>query len=340
MSIFLRTLQGERCERAPIWLMRQAGRYLPEYRKIREGSSMLEMVRTPELAAEVTLQPIRRFGFDAAIIFADILTPLIGMGANLEFKQGEGPLIDNPIRSIADVEALRVPPPSENVQYTLDAIGLVTRELGEATPLIGFSGAPFTLSCYLLEGGSPGALAHTKRFMFSEPAGWHELQCKLVTLVSDYLVAQAEAGCRALQIFDSWLGYVGPAEYDRYVKPYLNEIIAETSRRTNVPIIFFSTGTAGLYSRLGALKVQALGVDWRTSLPDAARLYNAHVPLQGNLDPQLLKVAPWEVVEKSAQRILAEGRELSGHIFNLGHGILPETPVSQVERLVELVRSY
>jgi uroporphyrinogen decarboxylase len=320
--------------------MRQAGRYLPEYRKIREKYSMLQMVMTPELACEVTLQPIERFPLDAAIIFADILTPLIGMDVSLEFKKGEGPVISNPIRSAADVERLQVPEPRENVAYTLDAIKLVVRQLGDLTPLIGFSGAPFTLSCYLIEGQSPGDLSSTKKMMFSDPETWHALQEKLVPLVRDYLVAQAEAGCKILQIFDSWLGYLGPREYDEFVEPYLTRIVEEVRARVNVPLIFFSTGTAGLYPRIGKLDVQALGVDWRTSLTDAAKLYAKPVPLQGNLDPQLLKAAPWEVVEQAATAVLDEGRGLPGHIFNLGHGILPETPVENVERLVQLVRSY
>lgn len=339
MHDFLEALHARRTERTPIWMMRQAGRYLPEYRALRERFSMLQMVMTPELACEVTLQPLKRFPLSAGIIFADILTPLIGMGASLEFKKGEGPVIDNPVRSAADVESLRVPEPNENVGYTLNAIKLVVKELSGKTPLIGFAGAPFTLSCYLIEGQSPGDLQNTKGLMLREPETWHSLQSKLVRLTADYLVAQAEAGCQALQIFDSWLGYLGPREYDQFVAPYVETLVADVRSRVEVPIIFFATGIAGLFSRVGKLPVHACGVDWRLSLPDAAALIGRPLPLQGNLDPQVL-TGPWEYVERSARAILEEGRGLPGHVFNLGHGILPHTPVDNVERLVELVSTH
>ncbi len=339
MSLFINTLRGKATHEVPVWLMRQAGRYLPEYRKLRERSSMLEMVQTPELAAEVTLQPLRRFPLDAAIIFADILTPLIGMGLNLEFKKGEGPVIDNPVRTVSDVRALAVPAPEENVGYTLDAIKLVVKELNGKTPLIGFSGAPFTLSSYLIEGQSPGDLLHTKGMMVGESAVWHELQEKLVTLCVEYLVAQAEAGCESLQIFDSWLGYVGPREYDTFVVPYLMKLITQVKARVDVPVVFFATGVSALFPRLGKLPADAFGVDWRISLPEAAAAIGRSVPLQGNLDPQIL-AAPWEYIEGAARAVLDEGRELPAHIFNLGHGVLQHTPVENVQRLIELVKGY
>jgi uroporphyrinogen decarboxylase len=321
--------------------MRQAGRYLPEYRALREKNSMLQMVQTPELACEVTLQPLRRFPLDAGIIFADILTPLIGMGIGLEFKKGEGPVIDNPVRSVADVSRLRVPAPAENVQYTLDAIKLVVKELNGKTPLIGFSGAPFTLSSYLIEGQSPADsdLRLTKGLMVSNPEAWHELQEKLVTLCVEYLVAQVEAGCESLQIFDSWLGYVGPREYDRFVEPYLAKIISQVKARVDVPVVFFATGVSSLFPRLAKLPADAFGVDWRISLPDAAKLIGRPVPLQGNLDPQLL-AASWEYVEHSARAILDEAATLPAHVFNLGHGVLQYTPVENVQRLIEFVKGY
>jgi uroporphyrinogen decarboxylase len=336
---FIDALNGKRSSHTPIWLMRQAGRYLPEYRKLRERFGMLEMVMTPELAAEVTLQPLKRFELDAGIIFADILTPLIGMGADLAFKQGEGPVISNPIRTHADVDALKVPKPEENVAYTLDAIKLVVKELSGKTPLIGFSGAPFTLSCYLIEGQSPGDLSTTKGIMFREPEVWHSLQRKLVPLVADYLVAQAEAGCSALQIFDSWLGYLGPREYQEFVEPYLTEIVDSVRSRVATPLVFFSTGSCGLFGLLGKLNVSAFGVDWRISLPQAAGMLPRPLPLQGNLDPQLM-TGPWERIEHSAKAILTEARSLPAHIFNLGHGVLPGVPVENVERLIALVRTY
>lgn len=341
MSLFIDTLRGKRSAETPIWLMRQAGRYLPEYRALREKNSMLQMVQTPELACEVTLQPLRRFPLDAGIIFADILTPLIGMGVGLEFKKGEGPVIDNPVRSVADVSRLRVPKPEENVQYTLDAITLVVKELNGKTPLIGFSGAPFTLSSYLIEGQSPGDsdLRLTKGLMVSNPEAWHELQEKLVTLCVEYLVAQVEAGCESLQIFDSWLGYVGPREYDRFVEPYLVKIITQVKERVSVPVVFFATGVSSLFPRLAKLPADAFGVDWRISLPDAAKLIGRPVPLQGNLDPQLL-AASWEYVEHSARAILDEAATLPAHVFNLGHGVLQYTPVENVQRLIEFVKGY
>jgi len=338
-SLFIKTLRGERSSETPIWLMRQAGRYLPEYRKIREGRSMLEMVQTPEIACEVTLQPLKRFPLDAGIIFADILTPLIGMGVSLDFKKGEGPVLANPVRSMGDISKLRLPTPQENVGYTLKAIELVVRELGGRTPLIGFSGAPFTLSSYLIEGQSPGDLQHTKAMMVSDPKSWHHLQEKLVSLCVEYLVAQVEAGCEALQIFDSWLGYVGPREYDLFVEPYLTQIIKQVKGRVAVPIIFFATGVNSLLPRLGRLPADAFGVDWRTSLPDAGKALGRPVPLQGNLDPQLL-AASWEYTERSAKSILSEALEVPAHVFNLGHGVLQYTPVENVERLIQLVKGY
>jgi uroporphyrinogen decarboxylase len=338
VSLFLNTLRGaNHSGETPIWLMRQAGRYLPEYRALREKNSMLQMVMTPELACEVTLQPLRRFPLDAGIIFADILTPLIGMGAQLDFKKGEGPVIDNPVRSAAAVEALRVPAPEESVGYTLDAIRLVVRELNGKTPLIGFCGAPFTLASYLIEGHSPGDFEHTKALMAGEPRLWKILQEKLVQLSAEYLVAQVNAGCQALQIFDSWLGSVGPREYDAFVAPYLEQLVTAVRSRVDVPVIFFATGVAALFPRLATLDVDAFGVDWRLTLPQARDLIGRRVPLQGNLDPQLL-TGPWEYVKRSAEAILQEAGEVPAHIFNLGHGILPHTPVENVERLVALVK--
>ncbi len=338
MSVFLDALAGKKTATTPIWLMRQAGRYLPEYRKLREGNSMLQMVMTPELACEVTLQPLRRFPLDAGIIFADILTPLIPMGARLDFKKGEGPVIENPIRSAADVEKLHEVDPYEGIGFTLNAIKLVTSELGGKTPLIGFCGAPFTLSCYLIEGQSPGDLENVKRFMIAEPKAWDALQKKLVKLSVDYLVAQVESGCSALQVFDSWLGYLGPREYERFVAPYLEDLIAQVKAKVSVPVIFFATSVSGLFPKLSRLKADAFGVDWRISMTQAAQLLGRPTPLQGNLDPQILTCS-WEYVERYAKDILAEARSLPSHIFNVGHGILPHTPVENVERLVELVKS-
>jgi len=317
--------------------MRQAGRYLPEYRALREGNTMLQMVMNPELACEVTLQPLRRFKLDAGIIFADILTPLIGMGASLEFRKGEGPVIDNPVRTRGDVERLRLPHPEENVGYTLEAIKLVVKELAGKTPLIGFCGAPFTLASYLIEGESPGDLQYTKGLMVRDSETWHLLQTKLTTLSVEYLLAQVNAGCQALQIFDSWLGFVGPREYQEFVEPYLVSLVKQVRARTDVPVIFFATGVAGLMPRLAKLDVTAFGVDWRVSLRQARELIGRDLPLQGNLDPQLL-TGDWSYIERSVRAILDDASGISSHIFNLGHSILPHTPVENVERLVDLVK--
>lgn len=339
-TLLLRVVRSERAERVPMWMMRQAGRYLPEYRAIRKDRSMLQMVQTPEVAAEVTLQPLKRFPLDAAIIFADILTPLIGMGVSLDFVAGEGPQLAPHIRTQADVDRLSLPHPSESVGYTLDAIRIVSRELAGKTPLFGFSGAPFTLSCYLIEGGSPGDAANVKRMMYSAPAVWHSLQDKLSQLVIEYLVAQVEAGADLLQLFDSWLGLLGPSDYKEYVEPYLLRIIDEVKARVSVPLIFFGTSTGGLFPQLSKLNADAFGVDWRLSLPDAETRLGRKIPLQGNLDPLLLCYGTWEKIRPEAERILNEGRGLAGHIFNLGHGILQETPIDNVERLVDFVRNF
>ncbi len=337
-SLFIEACRGKRGARPPVWFMRQAGRYLPEYREIRAKSSMLEVIRTPELAAEVTLQPIRRFGFDAAIIFADILNPLIGMGAELDFVEGEGPVISNPIRSHADVERMKVPDTEANTGYTAEAIRLVVQELTPRNvPLIGFAGAPFTLSAYLIEGGKIGSLQRVKEFMFTNPESWRLLQTKLVDMLSAYLVSQVRAGASALQIFDSWLGQLSPLQYQEYVEPYLHKIISAVREKTDVPLIFFSTGTAGLYPYFSRLDIDVLGVDWRINLLDAGRITENKMPLQGNLDPILL-IQGGQALEREVRYILEQGRELSSFIFNLGHGILPPTPIAHVERTLAIIR--
>lgn len=338
-SLLIQTYRGTRGKRPPVWFMRQAGRYLPEYRAIREKHPMLEVIRTPELSAEVTLQPIRRFGFDAAIIFADILNPLIGMGIKLDFVEGEGPKIENPIREKSDIEALTVPPVQENVGYTLAAIEIVTAELKKTkTPLIGFAGAPFTLSSYLIDGTKADRAQGAKRFMVREPEGWRILQEKLCELVTEYLVAQVEAGASAVQLFDSWLGAVGLPEYELFVEPYLKGIIKAVKDRTKVPVVFFATNVTGIFHKLPELGADVIGVDWRLSLTQAADSIGRKAPLQGNLDPVLL-TTPGEYLDLSVRRIIEEGRELPGHIFNLGHGILPSTPIEAVSRVVELVQT-
>jgi len=339
--LLISAYRGEKTEKTPCWFMRQAGRYLPEYMEIRAKHSMLDCIRTPELAAKITLQPIERFEPDGAIIFADILNPLIGMGMNLDFVQGQGPQIFNPISTPEDVAKLKVPEVHDNVPYTLEAIDIVASALRPKNiPLLGFAGAPFTLSSYMIEGKGSQSLSKVKHFMFTYPDAWRELQEKLSAMIGNYLQAQVKAGASAVQLFDSWLGYLAPAEYDLYVAPYLKKIISEFRAESNVPIIFFATSTTGLYERFKELGATAFGVDWRVSLTQANRLFGAEYPLQGNLDPLILASAPLEYIKRRVIEILQEGKELKSHIFNLGHGILPHTPPENVGKVVELVKSF
>ena len=337
--LLLQAYRGKRGARTPVWFMRQAGRFLPEYRELRNRHSLLELFRTPRLAAEVTLQPLRRYDLDAAIIFADILTPIIGLGFELDFVEGEGPRIANPLDDPGRAARLVVPPVEENVGYTLEAITLATEELrGRNIPLIGFCGAPFTLSCYLIAGGSPDSnLVKPKRFMLEHPEAWHVLQDRLAELLGDYLIAQVRAGARALQIFDSWLGGLAPREYHTFVEPHLTQLIARVRAAVDAPIVFFSTGTAGLLPYFSALGADCIGVDWRVSLRQAAALLGTKGPLQGNLDPALL-CGPRDALCAAAADILEQGKELPAHVFNLGHGILPPTPIDNVAAVVDLIR--
>jgi uroporphyrinogen decarboxylase len=341
-SPLVRALSGEVVQQAPVWFMRQAGRFLPEYREIRAKHSMLDVIRTAELAAEVTMQPIRRFAPDAGIIFADILNPLIGMGAKLDFVAGGGPKIFNPVRTSDDVDALIVPETEANVGYTLEAIRMVVGQLKQSnTPLFGFAGAPFTLSSYLIEGESSSKLHNTKRFMWQQSEAWHRLQSKLADMLVSYLLAQAKAGVSALQLFDSWLGILGPSEYAEFVEPYIIDIIQRVKQECSLPFVFFATGCAGLFERFSHLGADVLGVDWRMTLPEAAKLSGGRVALQGNLDPTVLAFSSPEYLTKEVGRILTERKQLCdrgvGHVFNLGHGIIPETPISQVELVMKLL---
>jgi uroporphyrinogen decarboxylase len=319
--------------------MRQAGRYMPEYRAIRARYGFLDMVKTPEIAAEITLQPIKALPVDAAIIYSDILPPLEGMGLNLTYEQGEGPVIHNPILSLADVAALRTSDPRETMHFSLDAIRLVQRDLAGRIPLIGFSGAPFTLASYAIEGAGSREYRRTKLLMYQEPATWQALMNKLSILVSDYLIAQAEAGVNALQIFDSWAGALAPNDYREYVLPAVQAAIQRTRSATNgqIPIIYFGTDMAGMGSLLRETGADVIGVDWRIPLDDAwARL--GDVAVQGNLDPMVLFAPPAEI-ERRAADIIQRAAGRPGHIFNLGHGILTETPVEHVRHLAEYVQS-
>ncbi len=336
---FLRACHRQRVDATPIWLMRQAGRYMNEYRALREKYGILEIIKTPELACTVTLQPIRAFDLDAAIIFADILPPLEGMGLQLTFGKGEGPIIHNPIRSRAEVDALRVLPAQESLWFTLEAIKLARQELdSRGIPLIGFSGAPFTLASYAIEGGGSRNYLQTKGLMMSDPAAWHRLMEKLSEVVGHYLLAQARAGAQALQLFDSWVGALSPVDYREYVLPYSRHAI-EIAKQSNVPLIHFGTNTGGMLDLIREAGGDVIGVDWHIDLERAWQLLGYDVAIQGNLDPVAL-FAPWSELQKRAQHVLDQVAGRPGHIFNLGHGILPGTPVDNVRRLIDFVHDY
>jgi len=334
---FLRACRREPVDCTPIWLMRQAGRYLPEYRKLRERHSMLEAIKTPDVAVEITLQPMRRFDLDAAIIFGDILPPLESMGVEVRFTSGDGPAIMNPVRIAADVERLRVPVAEEIAPYTQEAIRLTSKELAGRVPLIGFSGAPFTLASYLVEGGFSRDYSLTKGLMYQEPAVWHGLMDKLSHLVGTYLRAQARAGAQALQLFDSWVGILSPADYREFVLPYSRRAI-EMAGGEGTPVIHFTTGTAGMLELIREAGGDVIGIDWRTDLDSAWERLGANVSVQGNLDPVLL-LAPVPQLTRRAALVLDQAAGRPGHIFNLGHGVLPATPPDHVEALVEMVHS-
>jgi uroporphyrinogen decarboxylase len=338
-SRFLRACNRLSVDATPIWLMRQAGRYMQEYRHLRQSYGILEIIKTPELACEVTMQPLMAFDFDAAIIFADILPPLEGMGLNLEFVKGEGPVIHNPVRTEADVDALSTPTPELSLSFTLEAIKLVRQELeSQEVPLIGFSGAPFTLAAYAIEGGSSRNYPRAKGMMMGQPAVWHRLMEKLSHVVGHYLLAQARAGAQVLQLFDSWVGALSPDDYRNLVMPYSRQAI-EIASQADVPIIHFGTNTNGMLELIRDAGGDVIGVDWRIDLDDAWRRLGPGVAIQGNLDPIAL-FAPWPELKRRAQRVLDQVAGRPGHIFNLGHGILPQTPVDNVRRLVDFVHEY
>lgn len=336
---FLKACNREPVSATPIWLMRQAGRYMEEYRTLRQSYGILDLIKTPELAMEVTMQPINAFDLDAAIIFADILPPLEGMGLSLEFIKGEGPVIHNPVRTPADVEKLATPDPRESLPFTLEAIRLTRAELDSRNiPLIGFSGAPFTLASYAVEGGSSKNKVHLKSMMYSEPEAWDKLMTKLATVAGNYLVAQAEAGAQVLQLFDSWVGELNPDDYRQYVQPYSKKAL-DIAKTAGVPLIHFGTNTNGMLEDIRDAGGDVIGVDWRIDIDVAAKRLGDGVAVQGNLDPVAL-YAPWDELKARAQKILDRMDGRAGHIFNLGHGILPTTPVDNVKRLVDFVHEY
>jgi uroporphyrinogen decarboxylase len=315
--------------------MRQAGRYMAEYRAIREKNTLVQICKQPELATEVTLQPVKALGVDAAILFADILLPLEPMGAPFEFAAGEGPVIHHPIRTAADVDALREFEPEEGLGYVLQAIRLIRRELDGKTPLIGFAGAPFTLASYLVEGGKSSNYARTKRMMYREPELFHRFMHKLSEVVRRYLRAQVEAGAQVVQLFDSWVGSLSPSDYVEFIQPHVRHILSDLEA-TGVPVIHFGTDTATLLELQRDAGGTVIGVDFRTPIDQAIARLGAGVAVQGNLDPLLLD-APRELLTRRIDDILARVGKRDGHIFNLGHGILPETSPAAAKFVVEYV---
>ncbi|MFF0889340.1 uroporphyrinogen decarboxylase [Streptomyces sp. NPDC001046] len=335
-SAFLRACRRESVPHTPVWFMRQAGRSLPEYRKVREGVPMLESCMRPELVTEITLQPVRRHGVDAAIYFSDIVVPLKAIGIDLDIKPGVGPVVERPIRTRADLAQLRDLTP-EDVSYVTEAIGLLTRELG-ATPLIGFAGAPFTLASYLVEGGPSRTYENAKAMMYGDPELWSDLLDRLADITAAFLKVQIEAGASAVQLFDSWAGALAPVDYRRSVLPASAKVF-EAVAGYGVPRIHFGVGTGELLGLMGEAGADVVGVDWRVPLDEAARRVGPGKALQGNLDPTVL-FAPTEAVEAKTREVLQSAAGLEGHVFNLGHGVMPSTDPDALTRLVEYVHTH
>ncbi|MCF3144851.1 uroporphyrinogen decarboxylase [Streptomyces platensis] len=334
-SAFLKACRREPVPHTPVWFMRQAGRSLPEYRKVREGIAMLDSCMRPDLVTEITLQPVRRHNVDAAIYFSDIVVPLKAIGIDLDIKPGVGPVVENPIRTRADLEQLR-PLESGDVPYVTEAIGMLVRELG-GTPLIGFAGAPFTLASYLVEGGPSRNHERTKALMYGDPQLWADLLDRLADITATFLQVQIAAGASAVQLFDSWVGALSPADYRRSVMPASAKVFRAVEG-LGVPRIHFGVGTGELLGLMGEAGADVVGADWRVPLDEAARRVGPGKALQGNIDPAVL-FAPREAVETKAREVLDAAAGLEGHIFNLGHGVLPTTDPDALTRLVEYVHT-
>jgi uroporphyrinogen decarboxylase len=335
-SRFLKACRREPVDATPVWFMRQAGRYMAEYRALRERHSLLEICRTPDLATEVTLQPIRRIEVDAAILFSDLLLPLEPMGLPFDFVKGEGPQVERPIASSEDIDSLRLFDPREALSHVLEAIEQIQTELHGRVPLIGFSGAPFTLASYAIEGGHSNNFAKTKALMYGHPDAWHRLCDKLATVVGDYLNAQIDSGVDAVQLFDSWVGALSPADYREFALPHTQRIFQAIEGR--VPTIHFGTGTATTLDLLREAGGDVIGADWRIPIDIAWERIGFDRAIQGNLDPTLL-LGPMQRMFAQAEDILERVNGRPGHIFNLGHGLLPSTPVEHVQRLAQYVHS-
>jgi uroporphyrinogen decarboxylase len=336
-SLFLRACRRESVERTPVWFMRQAGRYMAEYRALRQNYTLLQLCRTPDLATEVTLQPVRRIDLDAAILFSDLLIPLEPMGIPFDFVKGEGPAIDRPIRSAADIDAVRVVDPRDALGFTFEAIRQITRELGGRIPLIGFAGAPFTLASYAIEGGHSNNFALTKGLMYGDPAAWHRFADKLATVVGDYLSAQIDAGADVVQVFDSWVGALNEGDYREFALPHTRKIFDVIGRR--VPTIHFGVASGSILHVMREAGGDIIGADWRIPLDEAWQRIGYDRGIQGNLDPTLL-LGPRDRLLSGVSDVLARAANRPGHIFNLGHGILPMTPVENVQAVARYVHQH
>ncbi|WP_124726782.1 uroporphyrinogen decarboxylase [Staphylospora marina] len=334
-DVFLKACRKEKTPYVPVWYMRQAGRYQPEYRAIRQKYSFFEMSEIPEVCAEVTRLPVEQLGVDAAILFADIMTPLKHIGVDVEIKSGIGPVIANPIRTEQDVSRLGELDPEAHVPTILEAVKILNQQL--SVPLIGFAGAPFTLASYMIEGGPSKNYHKTKGLMYAAPSAWHALMQKLGDMTVVYLKAQIAAGAHAVQVFDSWVGALNEQDYRTYVAPIMRYIFNEL-RTTGVPVIYFGIGAGHLLEEWNRLPVDVIGLDWRTSI-HSARSRGVDKALQGNLDPSLL-LGSWELIEQRAKEILDQGMEQPGYIFNLGHGIFPDVKVETLQKLTSFVHEY
>jgi uroporphyrinogen decarboxylase len=331
---FLAACRREETPYTPVWLMRQAGRYMEEYRKLRTQHDFLKLCKNPDLAAEITITPVERLGVDAAILFADILLVIEPMGIGLEYAKNGGPVIHHPVRSGKDVDALKEFSPVKELSFVYEAVKKISRTLDNKVPLIGFAGAPFTLASYLIEGGGSRNYVHTKKLFYSAPEAWKRLMERLASVVTEYLNCQIAAGAEAVQLFDSWAGCLTPADYEQYVLPYSKAVI--NGLAPGVPLINFSTGTAGLLKQIRAAGGDVIGIDWRINLDEAWKTIGYDIAIQGNLDPVALFASPKEIKARAGE-ILRRAEARPGHIFNLGHGVLPETPVDHVIALVDAV---
>ncbi|HEX4485297.1 MAG TPA: uroporphyrinogen decarboxylase [Terriglobales bacterium] len=336
-SRFVKACKAQPVDRTPVWFMRQAGRYMPEYRAVRKQYSLVEICKNPKVAAEVTITAAEFLGVDAAIIFADLLLPLEVMGLPFYFSPGEGPVIEKPLRDAAAIAALRTDRAAD-LGYVSEAVALVARHFGEKLPVIGFCGAPFTLASYMIEGGSSRNYLHAKKMMYSSPAAWEDLMRKLVSVVAEYAVEQVRAGADVIQVFDSWVGCLSVEDFVRYVQPWTTELVKRI-QVSGVPVIYFGTDTTALLPSMKQTGAEVIGVDWRIPIDEGWKSLSMQGAVQGNLDPVLL-FADWKELKSRAEEILRRACGRPGHIFNLGHGILPETPVENVKNLAAFVQEH